>query len=46
MTPLKIWRLALIASAIFLTTTRLDAKEKVVAYVPNWVDLDAFTRDN
>ena len=34
----------MIASAVFLTTTPLPAKEKVVAYVPNWVDLDAFTK--
>jgi chitinase len=44
MTPLPAWRLALVASAIFLTTTSLQAKEKVVAYVPNWVNLDAFTK--
>ena len=42
MTTFKPWRLALIAAAILLTTTPLQAKEKVVAYVPNWVDLESF----
>ena len=44
MTPLTRWPLALITSAAVLTTTPLHAKEKVVAYVPNWVNLDAFTK--
>jgi chitinase len=42
MTTFKTWRLILIASAILLTTMPLQAKEKVVAYVPNWVDLESF----
>jgi GH18 family chitinase len=44
MTTLTPWRLALIASAIFLTPAPLQAKEMVVAYVPNWVNLDSFTK--
>jgi chitinase len=43
MTTLTPWRLALIASAIFLTPAPLQAKEMVVAYVPNWVNLDSFS---
>ena len=37
------WPLTLIVSAFFLATTPIEAKEKVVAYVPNWVNLDSFT---
>ena len=44
MITLMPWRLALIAAAILLTATPLQAEEKVVAYVPNWVNLDAFTK--
>ena len=36
------WRLALIVVALSLTAMPLQAKEKVVAYVPNWVDLKSF----
>jgi GH18 family chitinase len=35
--------LAILAVALFFTTTPLPAKEKVVAYVPNWVDLKSFS---
>src|SRR4051794_35251612 len=43
MTPMPPLRLALVAAVLFLATTPLRAKEKVVAYVPNWVDLDSFS---
>ena len=43
MIPKTICLVFLISSAIILTTTPLHAKEKVVAYVPNWVDLDTFS---
>jgi chitinase len=36
-------RLALIALVLSLTTTPCLAREKVVAYVPNWVDLESFS---
>jgi GH18 family chitinase len=36
--------LALIALAVFLMNASLRADEKIVAYVPNWVDLDSFSR--
>jgi chitinase len=38
------WRNALITAAIFFATPGLQAKEKVVAYVPNWVDLESFSK--
>ena len=36
------WRLALSVIALPSTAMPLQAKEKVVAYVPNWVDLQSF----
>ena len=36
------WRLVLIVVALSSTAMPLQAKEKVVAYVPNWVDLQSF----
>jgi GH18 family chitinase len=43
MNPMIPCRLALLAFAVCLTNTPLLASEKVVAYVPNWVDLDSFS---
>ena len=40
------WRKALVTAALFFATPGLQAKEKVVAYVPNWVDLKTFTEDD
>src|SRR5580692_222085 len=44
MTSTKPWCIALIAAALFFATPALQAKEKVVAYVPNWVDLESFSK--
>ena len=38
------WRLALVALALAGTTSPAQAREKVVAYVPNWVDLESFAQ--
>ena len=43
MLPPMSWRLALVASAFLSPATPLQAREKVVAYVPNWVDLKSFS---
>jgi GH18 family chitinase len=43
MTSLASWRLAFFAVTLALFATNLEAGEKVVAYVPNWVDLDSFS---
>ena len=43
MNALQPWRLVLIALALFVTTTPLKAQEKVVAYDPNWIDLEALS---
>lgn len=42
MNPITMWRLA-VAAALFGLATPLEAGEKVVAYVPNWVDLESFS---
>jgi Cytochrome P460/Glycosyl hydrolases family 18 len=41
MSPIISWRLTLIASTVFGIATSVQAEEKVVAYVPNWVNLDS-----
>jgi chitinase len=38
------WRLAFVALVVFIPTTPVLANEFVVAYVPNWVDLDSFAQ--
>jgi chitinase len=43
MIPSKLCRLLLMVSALCYSTTSLQAREKVVAYVPNWVDLKTFS---
>ena len=43
MTSSMSWRFAAIASVFFFSATTIQAKEKVVAYVPNWVDLNSFS---
>jgi GH18 family chitinase len=43
MTSSKPLQLLAISSIFFFTTTTIQAKEKVVAYVPNWVDLKSFS---
>jgi chitinase len=42
MTSRQPWRLASIVVALFSGASPLQAREKVVAYVPNWVDLKSF----
>ncbi len=37
------YRLGLFLCVLLLSATPLRAKELVVAYVPNWVNLDSFT---
>ncbi len=44
MTRLMPWCLAWIVSTLFLSTTPLKAQEKVIAYVPNWIDLEVFSK--
>jgi hypothetical protein len=44
MTASMTTRLALITFALCFTTTALGAHEKIVAYVPNWVDLESFSK--
>jgi chitinase len=43
MIRLNLWRVFLIGSIVTLTAPPLQAKQKVVAYVPNWIDLKAFS---
>jgi GH18 family chitinase len=42
MTQSTSWRLALIATILLFTSAPIQAHDKVVAYVPNWVDLASF----
>jgi chitinase len=44
MRPAMLRRLALLFAALTLMSAQLAAKEKVVAYVPNWVDLESFSK--
>ena len=39
----KLSLFALFVTALSTSTTSLQAREKVVAYVPNWVDLQSFS---
>jgi chitinase len=39
----KLWFFALFVTTLSTSTTSLEAREKVVAYVPNWVDLQSFS---
>ena len=43
MSPFTRWRLALFASTLALATMPCRAGEMVVAYVPNWVELESFS---
>jgi GH18 family chitinase len=39
----KLWCLVLLVSSLIASPTSVEGREKVVAYVPNWVDLESFS---
>jgi chitinase len=39
----KLWCLVLLVSSLTASPTAVEGREKVVAYVPNWVDLESFS---
>src|SRR5271170_239530 len=39
----KLWCLVLLVSSLTASPTSVEGREKVVAYVPNWVNLESFS---
>jgi GH18 family chitinase len=39
----KLWCLVLLVSSLTASPTAVEGRDKVVAYVPNWVDLESFS---